>query len=155
MNQIIKDIGKSVLVSLIILALSYIHISNADSYRAPFSWESVHDWTPYNITHMQNDMCKKYGWQDKDLIHRLGKIESINLKVPYLIDTNNKPSRGLYHFQEGTFKQYCVNDFKLKNDIDDPVIQTICVIKMGQQDLIHKKWALSYKKIMRERNKQH
>lgn len=152
MNQIIKDIGKVVLLTLTLLALSSTRVGNADNSKNAYKdWNSVKDWNPQLITMMQNDMCDEYGWKDKALIHELSKHESINLKVPYLIDTNNKPSIGLYHFQEGTFERYCVNNFGLKDDINNPVVQTICVIKMGQRNLIHTNWVLSYKKIMRNR----
>jgi hypothetical protein len=148
MIPLIRNIGKVFLIICILSGIILSHVSQADAPNVTVEqWISNTSWNQSNIESMIRTVCSAYEWNDPDLLISLAKIESINLTKPFIIDTNGLPSRGLYHFQESAWNQYCVDQFHLQDDIENPTVQTICVIKMGKLNLIHVKWVNSYKKI--------
>lgn len=139
---------KLLLLGILLTFLPLSHYSEANAPIPPTPIEPIEKvWTQDSLTDMIYSVSRAYKWPYPELIIGLAQHESVWLKYPYIIDINDKPSRGLYHFQESTFDEFCVHKFGLKDDIDDPEVQTICAIKMGRLNLIHKRWVLSYQKI--------
>lgn len=78
----------------------------------------------------------------------LAQHESDYLRVPKLLDSNNKYSMGLFHFQQATFDHYCWREYFIGNDIANIDTQIECAIKMDRDGLVPTAWFNSYRKIM-------
>lgn len=83
-----------------------------------------------------------------EFLMKLAMWESRFLKYPKIFDSNAKYSMGLFHFQQGTFDQFCWHKYFIGNDIYDIDTQIKCVIKMDRDGLVPVHWVLSYKRIM-------
>ena len=144
---------KRFLVKLFIVSLVLINVPVlCPEAKAPIISDTntiLREWTRENLTDMIYSVSRAEGWAYPELIIGLAQYESIWLTVPRILDTNQKYSTGLYHFQDATFQSYCVKKFHLDDDIMDPVVQTKCAIRMGKLNLIHTSlgWQNSYKKI--------
>lgn len=83
-----------------------------------------------------------------EFLVKLAGHESVFLKYPKILDSNDKYSMGLFHFQQSSFDRFCWHKYFIGNDIYDIDTQIKCVIKMDRDGLVPSNWVLSYKKIM-------
>lgn len=76
-----------------------------------------------NESAAQNEEARKQASidQKKAILHNLAKIESVNGKYRKILDTNNKYSLGLYHFQATTVKDMYRRYYKKNITIDEAV----------------------------------
>ena len=92
-------------------------------------------------------VCKRMDFGDSDLLVSLARHESVFLKYPKILDSNNKYSMGLYHYQRATFDYLCVGKYKLPDDIMSIKVQTECSIDAIRDGLANQLWTNSMRKI--------
>jgi len=112
--------------------------------------DEITSWNRDTIEQMIYIVSKEEGFGDPELLIALAGHESVFLKYPKILDSNNKYSFGLYHWQKDSFNDYCIKKYHLPNDIMDPVIQTRCSIRAIKDGYFKKLWSNSAKKIDRD-----
>ena len=110
----------------------------------------VVNWNQETLEQMIYIISKKEEFDNPKLLIALARHESIFLEVSKKLDTNNKYSYGLYHWQEGSFNDYCIRKYDLLDDIMDPIVQTRCSIRAIKDGYFEKLWVNSSKKINKE-----
>jgi len=122
--------------------------TNGAKLTAPIvDFNNLTNWDRDTIERMIYAVSQDEGYDNPQILIALARHESVFLKYPKVLDTNNKYSYGLYHFQKATFDDYCVKKYQLPDDIMNPVIQTRCVIKSINDGYFKKLWYNSYWKI--------
>jgi len=124
---------------------------NGSKLTAPIvDFNNLTNWDRNTIERMIYAVSQEEGYNNPQILVALARHESVFLKYPKVLDTNNKYSYGLYHFQKITFDNFCVKKYQLPDDIMNPVIQTRCAIRAMKDGYFQKLWYNSYKKIYKE-----
>ena len=110
-------------------------------------FNNLTNWDRDTIERMIYAVSQDEGYDNPQILVALARHESVFLKYPKVLDTNNKYSYGLYHFQKATFDDYCVKRYQLSDDIMNPVIQTRCAIRIINNGYFQQLWYNSYRKI--------
>lgn len=113
-------------------------------------FNNLTNWDRDTIERMIYAVSQDEGYDNPQILVALARHESVFLKYPKVLDTNNKYSYGLYHFQKTTFDNFCVKKYQLFDDIMNPVIQTRCSIRAIKDGYFQKLWYNSYRKISKE-----
>jgi hypothetical protein len=125
--------------------------TNGAKLTAPImDFNNLTNWDRDTIERMIYAVSQDEGYDNPQILVALARHESVFLKYPKVLDTNNKYSYGLYHFQKTTFDNFCVKKYQLFDDIMNPVIQTRCSIRAIKDGYFQKLWYNSYRKISKE-----
>jgi len=130
------------------MCLCLLIIPNQGKLIAPkIDFNEIVDWNQATLERMIYIISEEEDFNKPALLISLARHESIFLKVPKILDTNNKWSLGLYHWQRDSFDDYCIDKYNLPDDIMGPVIQTRCSIRAIKDGYFETLWVNSSRKI--------